>query len=113
MADSKKKSENMSAQASQPLPDIVDDLTVSQVLPLVRKALDSDAFMWRTAEGIAQEMNLPIAAVSAVLTSMGDSLIRSAIPDDQGRTRHTTLAHYRAHAGILRRVLDTLSDQVR
>jgi hypothetical protein len=106
MADSRNTGKDMNALAVSVTP-IVNDRT------LVLKALNNDDFMWRTAEGIARETDLSLEAVNSVLSSLSDSLIQSAVPNENGRTRYTTLEHYRAHAGILRRVLDTLSDQVR
>jgi len=79
----------------------------------VQQALNNDQFVWRTAYGISQETGIAVEDVNRILELMSDSLVRSAIPDSAGRARYTTLEHYRAHAGILRRVLDTLSDQVR
>ena len=113
MADSEKKHENMSALAAS-APRIVDNERIlSDERTAVLDALENPRYLWRTAEGIAVETDLLLASVRRVLVSESNSLIVSAIPDDHGKTRYTTLRHYRAHAGILRRVLDTLSDQVR
>lgn len=103
----------MSAQAISPLPPEVKPDPIVDVRSIVLDAFEQSQSMWRTAEGIAVETGLPIAAVSLALKSLSDSLICSELPDDKGRTRYTTLGNYRAHAGILRRVLSALSDQVR
>jgi len=104
----------MAARAIPPLPPPMEiDAPVVDVRTLVVGALAEPRVMWRTAEGIAAETSLSIEEVNSVLRSMSDSLIRSALPDNQGRTRFTTFQNYRAHAGILRRVLTALSDQVR
>jgi hypothetical protein len=105
----------MSARAC-PLP--TNEANAEKVIPLnsherVLHALNRPEFMWRTAEGIAQETRLSLSNVEDVLSSMSNSLIYSSVPDDHNRPKFTTLEHYRGHAGILRRVLDTLSDQVR
>ena len=79
----------------------------------IEGALNNPRYFWRTVDGIANETHLSSVAISHYLDSIAESLIISAVPDSQGRLRYTTLEHYRAHAGILRRVLSTLSDQVR
>lgn len=106
MADFEKTEKNMVAHS------ILAPETVSEY-ELVQQAFSRPEYMWRTAEGIAKETNLSVEVVDSVIREMSHELIRSAITDEHGRARYTTLSHYRAHAGILRRVLDTLSDQVR
>src|SRR5580658_5908964 len=88
------------AQSVAPAPVALD------VRELIRVALNNPDYFWRTAEGIAHEVNLSPIVVGYYLDEIAESLIVSAVPDSQGRTRYTTLEHYRAHAGILRRVLD-------
>jgi len=114
MADFKDRRKDMNARASSLAPP-VDDNPISPLVAreLVRTALNNPTYFWRTAEGIAEETHLQVEAVDHYLKTLSESLIVSAVPDPGGRTRYTTLEHYRAHAGILRRVLDTLSDQVR
>lgn len=106
MANFRKDEENMSALAAPALP-ILDDRT------RVLQALDNTNYAWRTISGISQETGIPAGRVKQILTEMSHSIIRSSVPDDQGQALYTTLKHYRAHSGILRRVLSALSDQVK
>jgi hypothetical protein len=113
MADFSDRRQNMNAQACAPLPARVNE-NKDYDAAIVRDALENDAYMWRTAEGISIDTGLSVSVVNFVLrTELSEFVIKSAVPDKDGRTRYTTLSHYRAHAGILRRVLDTLADQVR
>jgi hypothetical protein len=106
MASFNKKNDNMNALVNSfALP--VDERR------LVLKGLSNPAYLWRSAEGIAAEVDLPIESVKAALQYMSDSVIRSIVPDEEGRPLYTTPEHYRTHAGILRRALSALSDQVR
>jgi hypothetical protein len=80
---------------------------------LVFEALDNPDYLWRSAEGISDETHLPLDTVKQIILIESDQLIRSIVPDDKGHPLYTTPQHYRAHAGILRRALSALSDQVR
>lgn len=114
MTSSRKVNDNMAARAiSPPLPQVTNPQPAVDARTAVLDSLNGSHFMWRTAGGIAIETSLPTAIVESVLDEMSESLIRSATPDEHGRTRYTTFENYRAHAGILRRVLSALSDQVR
>jgi len=79
----------------------------------VMDALSDERYLWRTAEGIARDTGFSTRLVKSVLIHSSDSVIRSVMDDEQGRPLYTTPQHYRAHAGILRRALSALCDQVR
>jgi hypothetical protein len=106
MADFRKKDENMNALAAPAIP-ILNEHT------RVLNALNNPNFTWRTIHGISRKTEIPIVRVKQILRDLSDSVIRSFIPDDEGRALYTTLKQYRAHSGILRRVLSALSDQVK
>jgi hypothetical protein len=106
MANPEKKNDNMNALVV-PVTPILDERT------LVLEALNNPDYTWRTIGGIAKETRIPKARVARILDSLSDSVIRSSAPDPRGRTLYTTLDNYRAHSGILRRVLSALSDQVK
>lgn len=112
MADFSNKKENMAARDTLALQKM-RPRPVVDVRTLVLDALNEAHLAWRTAEGIASEKALSLDVVRLELASLSDVLIRSSFPDEHGRPRYTTFQNYRAHAGILRRVLSALSDQVR
>jgi hypothetical protein len=114
MTNFNKNEDNMAARTILPQqPKVTNPQPAVDVRATVLDALSNPNFMWRTAEGIASETGLSLTTVDFVLDELSESLIRSASPDEHGRIRYTTLGNYRAHAGILRRVLSALSDQVR
>ena len=96
-----------------PQPEVPKPPSDAEVRAIVLACLNESETMWRTTEGIADETGLPVGPVKSVIDSVSDILIRAALPDSKGHVRFTTLRNYRAHAGILRRVLSALSDQVR
>lgn len=106
MSDLSKKRNNMNALAIPLAPDVTET-------QLVFEALENPAYLWRSAEGISAETHLPLEIVKQIILVESDRLIRSIVPDEKGRPLYTTPEHYRAHAGILRRALSALSDQVR
>jgi hypothetical protein len=106
-----KRDESMNAVAS------VAAAPYGPVVPshreLVFDALSNPKYSWRTVEGMARETGLSADQVERVLKSESSVVLRATLPDAHGRLLYTTIDHYRAHAGILRRVLSALSDQVR
>src|SRR5260370_38492453 len=109
MANLSKKEANMAARANTQLPEVENTPPEVGVRAVVLDDFEHSHSMWRTAEGIAAQTSLPVDKVNLALKTMSELLIRSALPDDKGRTHYTTLGNYRAHAGILRRVLSALS----
>jgi|GEM_PF-6454059 hypothetical protein len=79
----------------------------------VLAAINDSRYLWRSPEGIATDTGLPTLIVKEILDLRTDRLIKSMTVDAQGRAVYTTPEHYRANAGILRRALSALSDQVR
>jgi N-glycosylase/DNA lyase len=106
MASLNEKNDNMNALAV-PAPALLND--TERVL----ESLENPQYDWRTVDGVARETNIPPHEVEQILKSLSREVIRSAVSSEDGRPLYTTVAHYKAHAGILRKVLSALSDQVR
>lgn len=75
-------------------------------------ALEDSRYEWRSIEGISNQTGLSQAQVRRILEQMGNAIVRSSVPDDEGRSLYTTRQHYRATHGIGARLVDALADRV-
>jgi hypothetical protein len=77
-----------------------EDLRKSLESALVMKALEDPEWDWRTVAGVAEETGLPKGKVRELLES-STSVIRSSVPDNEGRSLYTTRQHYKARRSFL------------
>ena len=75
--------------------------TVQQVRQVIQAIEDSD-YNWRTVQGIASQTGLDEATVLDALGQAGDEVIRSEVPDAQGRDLYTT--QWRRHETETKRI---------
>ena len=61
----------------------------------VLAALANPRYSWRTVDGVGRETGLDSVQVLRIIEGMPDLVMRSRIPDAQGRALYTTRAHYR------------------
>ena len=64
-------------------------------------ALENRKWDWRTVEGIARDTELSEQQILEILEASPNEIIRSRIPDAQGRALYTTRRHYAQRRGIL------------
>ena len=70
---------------------------------LVRAALSSPKYEWRTIEGIAKEAGLSPDDVLRTISGLANEVIQSTVPDAKGRVLYATRKHYRAtHSASIR-----------
>ncbi len=67
-------------------------------------ALSSSNYTWRTVEGVSKETGVAPHQVVQIIESMPDKVIRSRIPDPQGRTLYTSREHYKETHSPLQRL---------
>lgn len=76
------------------------DLRKSLESALVMKALEDPNWDWRTVKGVADDTGLPEDKVRELLES-STSVIRSSVPDKEGRSLYTTRQHYKRRRSFL------------
>lgn len=79
---------------------------------LVIAALEDPRYDWRTIDGIAEETGISNAQIVAIVNEAGNTIVRSSIPDEQGRSLYTTRKHYKDTHSLGARILDALADKV-
>ena len=79
---------------------------------LVTAALEDPRYDWRTIDGIAEETGISNAQIMAIVNEAGNAIVRSSIPDEQGRSLYTTRKHYKDTHSLGARILDALADKV-
>ncbi len=77
-----------------------DDLRKSLESALVLKALEDPNWDWRTAKGVATDTGLPEERVRELLES-STPVMRSSVPDKEGRSLYTTRRHYKSRRSFL------------
>ncbi len=76
----------------------------------VLAALANPQYEWRTIDGVNKETGLEPSRILQIIESMPDQIIRSRVPDAQGRALYTTRQHYmKTHSPIQRFVITNLS----
>lgn len=86
--------------------------TAADPQALVIAALEDDRYDWRTLDGIAEQTALPRAQVRRIIEGLGNTVVRSSIPDEDGRSLYTTRKHYNDTHSIGERFLNALADKV-
>lgn len=77
-----------------------DDLRKSLESALVENALEDPSWDWRTIKGVADDTGLPEEKVRELLES-SRSVLRSSVPDKEGRSLYTTRQHYKRRRTFL------------
>jgi hypothetical protein len=77
-----------------------DDLRKSLESALVAKALEDPKWDWPSVKGIAKDTGLPEERVRELLAS-SLSVLRSSVPDKEGRSLYTTRQHYKKRRTFL------------
>ena len=72
----------------------------------VLAALANPAYSWRTSEGVSKDTGLDPAIVLTIIEGMPDLVIRSRIPDEQGRALYATREHYKRTHSTVERLFD-------
>jgi len=72
----------------------------------VLAALANPRYSWRTVEGVSRETGLDPARVLQIIEGMPELVVRSRIPDAQGRALYATRAHYRKTHSSVKRLVD-------
>lgn len=72
----------------------------------VLAALANPSYSWRTCEGVSRETGLDPARVLQIIEGMPNLVIRSRIPDAQGRALYATREHYKKTHSSVERLFD-------
>ena len=92
--------EEMAKKSEEPLREIVV------------AALEDPRYDWRTLDGVSEQTGLLRAQVRRIVENLGDLVVRSSIPDEEGRALYTTRKHYNSTHGVGARLLNALADKV-
>jgi len=76
--------------------------------PLVLATIERADETWLSAEAIAGETGLPLERVQTVLDTAPASVIVDPADGSGAPARYSTLEHYRATTGLLRRYVDAI-----
>lgn len=81
----------------------------------VVRALENPKYDWRTIDGIAEETGIDSYQVSQILRFLPSAvdIVKSSIPDKQGRQLFTTRNHYNKTQNFASRFLSAFSDRIR
>ena len=80
--------------------------------PTVQSALESPKFKWRTIEGIVKETKLDAVTVTGNMSANAALIIKSTIPDKDGRVLFTTKDHYREKSSLWERLESAITNKV-
>jgi hypothetical protein len=72
----------------------------------ILSALANRSYSWRTVDGISRDTGLNPIRVLQIIEGMPDLVLKSRIPDAQGRALYTTRDHYRKTHSSLERLVD-------
>jgi len=72
----------------------------------VLAALANPNYSWRTSEGVSKETGLDPTRVLQIIEGMPDLVIKSRIPDAQGRALYATREHYKKTHSPVERLFD-------
>ena len=72
----------------------------------VLAALANPNYSWRTCEGVSRETALDPARVLQLIEEMSELVIKSRIPDAQGRALYATREHYKKTHSPVERLFD-------
>lgn len=75
-------------------------------LERILTALANPSYRWRTIAGLSKETGIPESRVRELVEGTPDKVIRSRIPDAQGRPLYTTRAHYKQTHTAWERLVD-------
>ena len=78
-------------------------------ITLVKKALESDKYLWRTIDGVVRETKLPKEEVLHVLKDIEAEVIQSDVPSIDGQTLFTTRRHFQQKAAFRDRLSKSLT----
>ena len=76
------------------------------------KALEDERYQWRTVDGLVTDLKMHRETIEELLAGMKQTVVRSSIPDDRGRSLYTTRRHYKRTHGFGDKVLAALSDRI-
>jgi hypothetical protein len=57
-------------------------------------ALENPKYDWRTIEGVIEETQLPPEEVHKIIRELGSQVVKSKVPDNNGRALYTTKTHF-------------------
>lgn len=79
---------------------------------IVIEALEDSRYDWRTLDGMSEQTGLERAQIRRIIDDLGSIIVRSSVPDEEGRALYTTRKHYNSTHGLGARLLDALADKV-
>lgn len=79
--------------------------------PTVQTVLESQKYKWRTIEGIVKETGLDAVTVVGNLSANDSVVIKSSIPDKEGRNLFTTRDHYREKSTLWERLESAITNK--
>ena len=89
-------------------------LPKEQQIAAIKNALESPEYNWRSVDGIAGETGLQPQTINDVLSKdLAEVVIKSSVPDEEGRTLYTTREHYKKKQSIWNRILSATSGIVK
>jgi hypothetical protein len=88
------------------------DKSLETASQLVINSLEDPRYDWRTIEGISKETGLSNSQILGIINGVGNAIVRSSIPDEEGRSLYTTRKHYKDTHSLGARILDALADKV-
>ena len=75
----------------------------------IKENLEHSSFKWRTAKGIAKDINISTANVEDILLK-SDEFIKSKKPNSHGVPLFTTRKKYKNQTSLFTRVMSTLTN---
>ena len=75
------------------------------------QTIASSKYRWRTAQGIATDLGLPIQRVIELL-ERSDAFVRARKGNSHGDPLYTTSEKYRAETSISKRILGALTNKI-
>jgi len=76
---------------------------------IIRAAIESSEYKWRTVRGLAHETGLPEETVLSKLNGYPEVFLRSTVQAEDGRDLYSTRKHYRRKTSFISKLVDGIS----
>jgi len=86
---------------------------MSEDRDIVIAALEKTSYDWRTVDGIVKETALSHDKVLEALKQLEKLVVRSSVPDNEGRALYTTRKHYYKNQNVFTRYLTAASGSIK
>lgn len=89
-------------------PHELETKVIESILKYVNvvNSLQNQQFKWRTISGVSKETHLSKEIVSNIVEGLPNVVIRSRIPDKDGKSLYTTREHYKKSNSSVTRLID-------